>query len=880
MTMAESTERLSSALADRYRIERRLGEGGMATVYLAEDLKHKRQVAVKVLRPELAAVLGAERFVQEITTTANLQHPHILPLFDSGEADSFLYYVMPYIEGETLRSKLDREKQLGIDESVKIATEVADALDYAHRHGVIHRDIKPENILLHDDRPMVADFGIALALSAAAGGRMTETGLSLGTPHYMSPEQATAEKEISARSDVYSLGSVLYEMLTGEPPHLGNSAQQIIMKIIADDARPVTELRKLVPPNVAAAVAKSLEKLPADRFTSAAEFGAALTESGFVHRTAISTVTAGTAATRPRWLQPVHAATTVVLALALIWAFTRSSRAPAPVVMRTMLADSLPAIYGLAVSPDGSLIAMSMGAVGGRQLYMRRMDELELRPIPGTEGGQQPHFSPDGQYLAFTQPDFGSGTAQQSFRKVSVTGGPSMLIMDSAWDGSWGKDGSMVVAREDGLYLIEPEADPRRVVEGSTDMAPRRPHMLPDGSGILFDTGGGLRGRRVMLWDRGSDELRLIAAEGSNPRYLPTGHVAYLAPDNTMLAVPFDLDRNESFGTPVPLLLDVWAPLDGYAAFAVSGGGTMLYATALSTGDDERLVWMGMDGEAVDLPVRVDDFEDPRVSPDGRFVAYDDFGKKIVGVYDLLTGSNTTLPVYGFFAWAHDSESLFVSRSYGLIRVPANGVGPIDTLSRLRLGPYSASPDGAWLVAGTNELGTNSYDLVRISLTGADQEPIPYLRADWDEYQGDISPDGRWLAYISQETGESEVFIRSFPEPGLRIQASVGGGVGPVWAPNGSAVYFVSGGALVRGDFSAGANPGVTNRTELFRVDGYEVSAGAFMEGNHARRRYDIHPDGTRFLMTRSYEETFAIRQPVIVVTNWFEELKQRMGEN
>ncbi|HXI22131.1 MAG TPA: serine/threonine-protein kinase, partial [Gemmatimonadales bacterium] len=254
-------ERLSQALADRYRIERQLGQGGMATVYLAEDLKHDRRVAIKVLKPELAAVLGAERFVVEIKTTAALQHPHILPLFDSGAADGFLYYVMPYVEGETLRDKLNREKQLGVDEAVRITSEVADALDYAHRHGVIHRDIKPENILLHDGRPMVADFGIALAVSAAAGGRMTETGLSLGTPHYMSPEQATADKDISNRSDIYSLGSVLYEMLTGEPPHMGTSAQQIIMKIIAETAKPVTALRKSVPPNVAAAVARALEKL-------------------------------------------------------------------------------------------------------------------------------------------------------------------------------------------------------------------------------------------------------------------------------------------------------------------------------------------------------------------------------------------------------------------------------------------------------------------------------------------------------------------------------------------------------------------------------------------------------------------------------------------
>src|SRR5215204_351115 len=277
--MAEITEHLSTALADRYRIERRLGEGGIATVYLAEDLKHDRKVALKVLRPELGVVLGGDRFLQEIKTTARLQHPHILPLYDSGctavahGGDTrFLYYVMPYIQGETLREKLDREQQLGIDEAVKIATEVADALQYAHEQGVIHRDIKPENILLQNGRPIVADFGIALAVSAAAGGRMTETGLSLGTPHYMSPEQATAEKEISARSDVFSLASVLYEMLAGQPPHLGGSAQQIIMKIITEQPAPVTQFRKSVPPNVAAAVAKALEKLPADRFESSAAF--------------------------------------------------------------------------------------------------------------------------------------------------------------------------------------------------------------------------------------------------------------------------------------------------------------------------------------------------------------------------------------------------------------------------------------------------------------------------------------------------------------------------------------------------------------------------------------------------------------------------------
>ncbi|HUK64916.1 MAG TPA: serine/threonine-protein kinase, partial [Dongiaceae bacterium] len=274
--MTEIVARLSSALADRYRVERELGAGGMATVYLANDLRHDRPVALKVLRAELAAVIGADRFLTEIKTTANLQHPHILPLFDSGSADGFLYYVMPYVEGESLRDRLSREKQLPVDEALRVATEVASALDYAHRHGVVHRDIKPENILLHEGQALVADFGIALAVSTAGGKRMTETGMSLGTPHYMSPEQAMGEREITPKSDVYALGCVLYEMLLGEPPFTGPTAQAVVAKVMTEKPGPIVARRDRVPAHVEDAVFTALEKLPADRFATAAEFAAAL----------------------------------------------------------------------------------------------------------------------------------------------------------------------------------------------------------------------------------------------------------------------------------------------------------------------------------------------------------------------------------------------------------------------------------------------------------------------------------------------------------------------------------------------------------------------------------------------------------------------------
>ena len=268
---------LLDSLSDRYAVERELGRGGMATVYLAHDLKHDRQVALKVLRPELAAVVGAERFLAEIRVTANLQHPNLLPLFDSGEAGGFLYYVMPYVEGETLRSRLERERQLPVDETVRLVTLLGNALAYAHARGVIHRDLKPENILLQSGQPVIADFGIALAVAQAGGTRVTETGLSLGTPHYMSPEQAAAEREIDARSDQYALAAVTYEMLSGEPPHTGPTAQAVIARLMTEPVRNLRVTRPGVPVEVDRAVTRALAKSPADRFASVGDFVTALT---------------------------------------------------------------------------------------------------------------------------------------------------------------------------------------------------------------------------------------------------------------------------------------------------------------------------------------------------------------------------------------------------------------------------------------------------------------------------------------------------------------------------------------------------------------------------------------------------------------------------
>ena len=433
--MSDAVARLSAALEGRYTVERELGEGGMATVYLADDLKHERKVALKVLKPELAAVVGAERFLVEIKTTANLSHPHILPLFDSGEADGFLFYVMPHINGESLRDRIDREKQLSVDDAVAITRKVADALDYAHEHGVVHRDIKPGNILLSErGEPLVADFGIALAVAQAGGGsafiatltrRITETGLSFGTPHYMSPEQATGDRDVDPRSDVYALGCVLYEMLAGQPPFSATTAQAVLVKVLTMDAPSITGERRTVPPHVGHALAKTLEKLPADRFTSAAEFATALRDDSFTYRARTSVTQTPVAQlpgekTRP-WNRLTIAMTTLaaVLTLTLGWLLLRPA-SPRPVtrVSVHIPEDQFfdPSRGDLDLSADGSLIVYrGVGDDGQPQLWVRPWNVLDATPIRGTSGGFQPAISPDGQEVAFI--------ADGSIRVVPLQGG-------------------------------------------------------------------------------------------------------------------------------------------------------------------------------------------------------------------------------------------------------------------------------------------------------------------------------------------------------------------------------------------------------------------------------------------------------------------------
>src|SRR6266508_1398491 len=398
----------------------------MATVYFARDIRHDRHVALKLLNPDLGAVLGVERFLAEIRVTANLQHPNLLPLFDSGAADGLLYYVMPFVEGESLRARLAREKQLPIDEALRIAVAIANALDYAHSHGVIHRDLKPENILIQAGQPVIADFGIALAVSKAGGQRVTQTGLSLGTPQYMSPEQATGDRQIDKRTDIYSLGAVVYEMLAGEAPHTGGTVQAIVAKVLTERPRHVRMLRPSVPEHVDDAIECALEKVPADRWQTAGDFADALRghartlpSTSRSLRSAETSKTARTLRSRLRDPIVIGAVVAAVVATAFAgWSATRRDRnasGPARFIF-TSPSEVASEIGTLDISPDGRTIAFVAKVAGSNRLALRSLDSLTTRQLPGVTNPQFVTFSRDGKWIAFI-----SGSALQ---KISVNGGP------------------------------------------------------------------------------------------------------------------------------------------------------------------------------------------------------------------------------------------------------------------------------------------------------------------------------------------------------------------------------------------------------------------------------------------------------------------------
>ncbi len=896
--MPELQSRLQVALADRYRIEGEVGAGGMATVYLAQDVRHDRKVALKLLRPELSAVIGAERFLAEIKLTANLQHPHILPLFDSGEADGFLFYVMPFVEGESLRSRLNREKQLPVADAIRIATEVASALDYAHRHQVVHRDIKPENILLHDGRALVADFGIALAASRASGTRMTETGMSLGTPHYMSPEQAMGEREITPRSDVYALGVMLYEMLTGDPPFTGSTAQAIVARVLTEAPRPILPQRHTIPPHVEAAILTALEKLPADRFGTAAEFAEALAGRNYVPTVVtgagIAAPAAAQAATTPvkkaGWNVPAIGALGVAAIAAGLAAWGWLRPGPEPLVNRFSVYlppdQALAPVNGsgnrVAISPDGNRIVYSGPGPRGTQLWLREHDQLSSTPIAGTEGASTPFFSPDGRQIGFLV----GGT---TLRTVPLNGGPAQTLSDSvnSTGGAWGADGYIYFEVDSGIARMRATGGAKEPLYNfftHKEAGAEWPVLLPGEKGLVFRT----RRANQAIGDFTIVAMPLphgephVLMRGVYARYSPSGHLLVITGDGKLVAAPFDPNKLAITGPTVGILEGIGVEVGGFSTnLALSDNGTLVYTTGAAV-RSRQPVWVTRDG----LEAAVDSSWNPQgaiaafaLSPDAKSLAVDllQQGNDAIWVKQLPTGPFSRLTFGDTInqrpSWSADGRSVvYLGNSTVNGGIPAmrraDGTGAARVLVRstFAFGQTFQTRDGKWIVARRSFSESGKGDIY--AAREGDSTLVPLVTGPASEIDPAVSPDGRWLAYASDESGAMEIYVRPFPDvASARWQVSTVGGLSPVWSHSGKELFYRSTGERL---MVVGVRPGATFSFDqpkpLFSTSQY-VSINPVPS-------FDVSPDDQRFLFLR--ETAPNERNELIMVQNWTEEMKAR----
>ena len=797
LRMSDAMERLARALDERYVIERVLGAGGMATVYLARDVKHDRRVAIKVLRPELAAALGHDRFLREITTTASLRHPHILPLYDSGQADGFLFYVMPYVEGESLRDRLRREKQLPLDDALRIVREVADALGYAHAHGVIHRDVKPENILLESRHAVIADFGIARAITAAGRESLTGTGLAVGTPTYMSPEQAGGEKQLDGRTDIYALGCVLYELLAGQPPFTGPTVESLVHQHLAVAPPPVTNQRPSVPPLVVAALDRALAKNPADRFATAEQMIAALERyraSGSGGRPRAKPVGRGVA---------IGAGVVVAAGLAVVLLRPAGS-APAanngPVALRQLTFSKEVEEYP-ALAPDGRRLVFSRDAAGLRQLILLDIGSgTETALTRGAFDNIQAAWTPDGRAVLFVrasqprtrlQPNdvFGVFTGGDVWRR-SLEDSSETKLLTAAFNPAVSPDGRHIAfdaSRSGTRRLWVSDEQGRNEQQVSLDSSEAVAHVLPrwspDGRRLVFQhiekTQFDLRvvdvanratqvvtddafldvnpvwassGRAIAFSSYRSGGINIwrvpVAADGrpdGPPQQVTTG-----AGQDVQLAVPGARDRL-AFAV-LQLNADLWRlPVDP-ASGRPRGAPEPVVAT---TREDSRGAW----------------------SPDGRLIAFnsDRGGDMNIWIRTLADGTD---------------------------RQVTHGPG----------GDYQPrwSPDGTRLAFFSARGGNADIWVVAQDGSGLTQ----LTSSAWLDINPSFSPDGRLIAFQSDREGRMEVWVMNADGTEQRQSSRSGaGGHFEEWAPDGRSLLFRSGDApAARLTLASGAVEPVTIR--------------------------------------------------------------------
>jgi serine/threonine-protein kinase len=873
-TPAQRSDGVAAALAPRYAIERQLGRGAMGVVYLARDNKHDRWVAVKVLRPELTATIASLRFLQEIRVTATLSHPHIVGLYDSGEAAGFVYYVMPYIDGETLRQRISREGPLPLNDALRITRDVAGALSHAHGQGVIHRDIKPENILLAGGEAVVTDFGIARAITDAGGEQLTERGISVGSPAYMSPEQVTGTDDVDARSDTYGLACVLYEMLGGETPYTGPTPPAILRKKLTYPPPRVTTIRETVPSHVDAALSKALARLAADRFEDIAAFADALADPDFAVPTQ-SPAEPG----RRSWRR--SAATILTLAAGAIGVGAVSvlggadASRPARSRLEITLPDSAPLAPGgpsrlslahpaVAISPDGSTIAFVGKHGSTTSLYVRRLDGFESVRLPRTEGAHGPFFSPDGEWIGYFVGD--------ELHKVAVQSGDVVTLADVGFSHGavWSRDGRIYAAYGEADMIAAVAAGGGRLEVVLPRLGTfRLPAFVEDTRWML---GANLAGV-LFATHLETGEVKRLGLMGANPRFLRSGHLLYLGASGLM-AVPFDPRRVEVTGEPVLVLDDVWAdPGLGAAHFAVSDNGVLVYAPGAAPTTWRLVVADPGSGTIEWLPFPLERRVQPDFSPRGTRVAASVWrGEDLdVWLYDLVSRRQERLTYDGgdFPCWT-PAWTAVVYRAREVmtqfhIRAPA-GEAKVFLDQPHPVGYPDFSRDGRMfayvLITPDNNRDVWVADLTRPGTL------IPIATTRFVEWSPSLSPDGRWIAYTSDETGMYHVYVQPVPPTGERWAVSVtDGAMEPVWSADGAHIYYRAGRRFVRVPVSTDGTAPALGEPEV-------VLEGPFIDT--PARSFDVSLDGR--LALAAAEQDPRSRRILRVVQGWFDELEERVG--
>ena len=883
-----------------YKIIEKLGQGGMGEVYLAEDSRLDRKVALKILPEHLSdrAELR-ERFEREARAVSSLNHPHICTLHDIGEQDGIHYLVMEHLVGETLEARLAKGP-LPLEQTLEYAIQIADALDKAHRQGVVHRDLKPGNIMLVKSGAKLLDFGLAklqaaetptnLSALPTEQANLTAEGTILGTLQYMAPEQLEA-KEADSRTDIFAFGAVVYETATGKKAFEGKSQASLIAAILKDDPPAMAEMQSMTPPVLDRVVKRCLAKEPDERWQTAADLLAELqwvVEGGAQPTEAVPS--AGVSVRR-QFMTVGLSVLAGMLVSALLGIGLWSSTSPTPLSTKRFLIqtpvnqqlDTAGINRDIFLSPDGKKLVLKIkNSDLENQLHLRPMDDPEGTLIRGTEGVNEAFFSPDGEWIAFF-------TGQQ-LKKVSLRGGVPITLCEvssTTAHGSWGPGDTIIFGDSNQLFRLSSNGGkPEELIKANEGIdAYRTPQILPDGKAVLYTAvlGLGSGDFRIEILFLETGQSKVAIEDGKSGQYANTGHLIYEpSGTGTLMAVPFDLQALEVKGDPVQVLQGVRQTLSGSADYSLADDGTLVYVE----GEGGTLtfpgkpVWVNRDGGEVESIVEntLEFPRYPRISPDGRRLAITTGQGNAGGlwVYDLGGQPPYPLSLEGMNSrpvWTPDGKKVAFSSGVGTLRdlfwIPADG-STLDPEPLLESNPSdqfpeSWTPDGQELIfVQTNANGAN--DIMAVSPNEGEPRLVVQTQhsAPTSERGGvaSLSPDGNWLAYVSAVTGEPEIWVRPYPGPGAPVRVSPSGGLEPVWSRDGHEVYYLEGSKMMAVKIEA--------QPELRPQPAEALFDGDYFYRN--RPSYDVATDG-RFLMIQPTATTQDAQ--IYVVLNWFEELKR-----